>query len=101
MNAEHTALSERGRRWFTALTGTYRNQLDPMHPASVLVADTKLADETTRFLCVVPNPQARFPMAASQGEVGMEEAYALAASVREMLIPLSQESDDQLLPLIT
>jgi biotin-independent malonate decarboxylase gamma subunit len=36
-----------------------------------------------RFLCVVPNPQARFPR-AREGEVGLEEAYALAAYVREV-----------------
>ena len=85
MNAEQISLSERGRRWFTALTGTSAEMSkDPTRPGSVLIADAKLADETARFLCVVPNPKARFPM-ASQGEVGLEEAYALAASVQEVI----------------
>src|SRR5271169_2982255 len=44
----------------------------------------KLGDDTARFLCVVPNGQARFPC-ARHGEVGLEEAYALAARVREAI----------------
>ena len=34
-------------------------------------------------LCVVPNPDGRFPC-ARHGEVGLEEAYTLAAGVREI-----------------
>src|ERR1700723_113304 len=72
----------RGKAWFRALTG---KEL-PMtgDPASVLTADAKLGDDTARFLCVVPNAQARFPC-ARHGEVGLEEAYALAARVREAI----------------
>jgi biotin-independent malonate decarboxylase gamma subunit len=40
--------------------------------------------ERARFLCVVPNPHARFPC-ASHGEVGLEEAYTLATRVREVV----------------
>jgi malonate decarboxylase gamma subunit len=70
----------RGSAWFKALTG----QSSPMQgdPGSVLTADAKLGDEQARFLCVVPNPQARFPC-ARRAEVGLEEAYTLATRVRE------------------
>ena len=70
----------RGSAWFKALTG----QSSPMQgdPGSVLTADAKLGDEQARFLCVVPNPQARFPC-ARRAEVGLEEAYALATRVRQ------------------
>jgi len=53
-------------------------------PGSVLVADARLGEDTARFLCVVPNPQGRFPV-ARRGEVGLEEAYTLAARVREAI----------------
>jgi malonate decarboxylase gamma subunit len=70
----------RGSAWFKALTG----QSSPMQgdPGSVLTADATLGDDQARFLCVVPNPQARFPC-ARRGEVGLEEAYTLATRVRE------------------
>jgi len=72
----------RGKSWFTALTGSDR-ALDG-DPSSLLTADAKLGEETARFLCVVPNPAARFPC-ARKGEVGLEEAYALAHRIREAL----------------
>jgi biotin-independent malonate decarboxylase gamma subunit len=53
-------------------------------PKSVLTADAPLGDDQARFLCVVPDPHARFPC-ARHGEVGLEEAYALAARVREVV----------------
>ncbi len=77
-------LSTRGRAWFTALTGQSGEKRSPGDPASVLVADAQLGDEDARFLCVVPDPHARFPM-AREGEVGLEEAYALASHVKEVL----------------
>jgi malonate decarboxylase gamma subunit len=72
----------RGTVWFRALTG----QASPMtgDPRSVLTADTSIGDARARFLCVVPDPQARFPC-ARHGEVGLEEAYALATRVREVI----------------
>jgi malonate decarboxylase gamma subunit len=72
----------RGKRWFQALTGTSL----PMEgdPGSVLAADVRLGEETARFLCVAPNPEARFPC-ARRGEVGLEEAYTLAMRVREVI----------------
>jgi malonate decarboxylase gamma subunit len=72
----------RGKAWFKALTGTD----SPLagDPGSVLTSDAALGNETARFLCVVPNPQARFPC-ASRGEVGLEEAYTLATRIREVI----------------
>jgi malonate decarboxylase gamma subunit len=72
----------RGRAWLGALTG----KMSPMpgDPNSVLTADAQLGDEIARFLCVVPDPHARFPC-ARDGQVGLEEAYTLAARVREFV----------------
>jgi malonate decarboxylase gamma subunit len=72
----------RGTVWFRAFTG----QATPMpgDPKSVLTADAPLGTDHARFLCVVPDPRARFPC-ARQGQVGLEEAYTLAARVREVM----------------
>ena len=48
----------------------------------MLASDAALGSDTARFLCVVPNPNARFPC-TRRGEVGLEEAYTLAARIRE------------------
>jgi malonate decarboxylase gamma subunit len=84
----------RGSAWFKALTG----QSSPMQgdPGSVLAADAKLGDEQARFLCVVPNPQARFPC-VRRGEVGLEEAYTLARRLREVI---EQDEKDKRRPII-
>ena len=72
----------RGRVWFRALTG----QDSPLagDPKSVLTADAPIGASRARFLCVVPDPQGRFPC-ARHGEVGLEEAYTLAARVHEVI----------------
>jgi malonate decarboxylase gamma subunit len=72
----------RGTVWFRALTG----QASPMpgDPKSVLTSDAPIGKEQARFLCVVPDPHGRFPC-ARHGEVGLEEAYTLAARVREVI----------------
>ena len=72
----------RGAIWFRALT----QQATPLFgdPKSVLTADAPLGDLRARFLCVVPNPDGRFPC-ARHGEVGLEEAYTLATRVREVI----------------
>ncbi len=72
----------RGTVWLKALTG----QSAPLggDPASVLTIDAPLGEDNARFLCVVPNPEGRFPC-ARHGEVGMEEAYTLATRVREVI----------------
>ena len=71
----------RGAAWLHALTGN----ATPLSgdPKSVLTADASIGTERARFLCVVPNAQARFPC-ARHGEVGLEEAYTLASRVREV-----------------
>lgn len=72
----------RGAAWFRALTG----EAKPLagDPASVLTADAPIGGGQARFLCVVPDPHARFPR-ARHGEVGLEEAYSLATRVREVI----------------
>jgi biotin-independent malonate decarboxylase gamma subunit len=77
---EYTGI--RGKAWFRALTG----QDSPMagDPESVLTADAPIGAAHARFLCVVPDPQGRFPC-ARHGEVGLEEAYTLATRVREVI----------------
>jgi biotin-independent malonate decarboxylase gamma subunit len=72
----------RGAAWFRALTSAAAPLAGD--PKSVLTADLPLGDGMARFLCVVPNPEARFPC-ARHGEVGLEEAYTLATRVREVL----------------
>ena len=78
--SEYTGV--RGRVWFRALTG----QDSPMagDPKSVLTADAPIGATRPRFLCVVPDPQGRFPC-ARHGEVGLEEAYTLATRVHEVV----------------
>ena len=72
----------RGRIWFKALTGEETPM--PGDPPSVLTADAPIGDDNARFLCVVPDPGSRFPC-ARQGEVGLEQAYTLAARIREVI----------------
>jgi len=72
----------RGTVWFHAFTGQASSMTGD--PKSVLTADAPLGDDHARFLCVVPDPHARFPC-ARHGEVGLEEGYTLATRVREVL----------------
>ena len=72
----------RGRTWFQALTR--KDQPRTGYPGSVLTADAQLGRETAVFLCVVPNPESRFPC-VRDGQVGLEEAYALATRIREAI----------------
>jgi biotin-independent malonate decarboxylase gamma subunit len=65
-------------------------------PGSVLTADAKLGEDTARFLCVVPNPEARFPC-ARRGEVGLEESYTLATRIREAI---EQDKNGKKRPII-
>jgi malonate decarboxylase gamma subunit len=78
--SEYTGV--RGTAWFRALTGQASSM--PGDPKSVLAADVPLGDDNARFLCVVPDPHARFPCARN-GQVGLEEAYTLATRVREAI----------------
>ncbi|RNB89796.1 biotin-independent malonate decarboxylase subunit beta [Brevibacillus fluminis] len=74
-------VNSRGRTWFQALAG-HAGKDSPN--ASVLTADTQLDDQRVRYIAVVPNPHARFPR-ASEGEVGLEEGWAIARAVRQAI----------------
>jgi malonate decarboxylase gamma subunit len=78
--SEHVGL--RGRAWFQTLTG--KNESLAGDPGSVLASNSLLGNETSWFLCVVPNPESRFPC-VRDGQVGLEEAYTLATRVREVI----------------
>jgi biotin-independent malonate decarboxylase gamma subunit len=84
----------RGKAWFQSLTG--RDTPLAGDPGSVLTADATLGNEIARFLCVVPNPAARFPC-ARRGEVGLEESYTLAMRVHEAM---EQDANGNKRPLI-
>src|SRR5580698_39100 len=84
----------RGKAWFQALTGS--NRALEGDPGSLLTADAKLGEETARFICVIPNPDGRFPC-ARKGEVGLEEAYGLARRVRETM---AQDQGDRKRPIV-
>jgi malonate decarboxylase gamma subunit len=75
-------LPERGLRWFRALTGA-EGLLD-VGPRTVRVADTRIGEHTARCIAVVPDADNRFPR-ARHGEVGIDEAWALAQQVRRAL----------------
>jgi malonate decarboxylase beta subunit len=77
----------RGKTWFEALAGA----IPARDPASVLCADGTVGDERSRFLAVIPNPEARFPR-ARDGELGLEEGWALARRVREAVV---EDLDDR------
>ena len=77
---EHIGL--RGKVWFHALTGN--DQPASGDPLSVLAAEAQIGDETGLFLCVVPDPSSRFPC-VRDGQVGLEEAFALAYHLRRLL----------------
>jgi len=72
----------RGKTWFEALAGTDAREAKP---ASVLCADGTVGDERVRFLAVVPNPEAKFPR-SREGELGLEEGWALARHVRDAVV---------------
>ncbi|ARK29803.1 biotin-independent malonate decarboxylase subunit beta [Halalkalibacter krulwichiae] len=74
--------SSRGLKWFEALT----DPSEEVHSRvpSVKCADGMLEDERARFIAVVPNPNSRFPRARN-GEVGLEEGWTIAESVRNAI----------------
>jgi biotin-independent malonate decarboxylase gamma subunit len=74
--------SSRGRTWFRALAGPAK----PVGtgPGTVLAADATSAGELVRLLAIVPDPQNRFPR-ARDGELGLEEGWALAGHVRDAI----------------
>ena len=74
--------SQRGRLWFEALTGDAGAVAGGLR--SVRVADAPLGGEAARFIAVVPDAQNRFPRARA-GEVGIDEGWALALHVRQVI----------------
>jgi malonate decarboxylase gamma subunit len=76
------SLSQRGRVWFEALTGGAGAVASGLR--SVSVADAALGGELARFIAVVPDAQNRFPRARG-GEVGIDEGWALALHVRDVI----------------
>jgi malonate decarboxylase gamma subunit len=86
MSADRAAperdLPGRGLRWFRALTGA--EGLLEVGPRTVRVADTRIGEHAARCIAVVPDADNRFPR-ARHGEVGIDEAWALAQQVRRTL----------------
>jgi malonate decarboxylase gamma subunit len=78
--SEHVGL--RVRAWFKALTES--NTPTAGDPNSVLAANAPLGDEIALLLCIVPNPESRFPC-VRDGQVGLEEAYALATHIQSTI----------------
>jgi len=74
--------SQRGRLWFEALTGGAGAVASGLR--TVCVADAPLGGEAVRFIAVVPDAQNRFPRARG-GEVGIDEGWALALYVRQVI----------------
>ena len=69
----------RGKVWFKALTGS--DTPNSGDPNSVLVTTAAVGNESALLLCVVPDKDGRFPC-VRDGQVGLEEAFALATHVR-------------------
>lgn len=81
--------ASRARIWFEALAaqGAVGISVAPppvATPPSLLCADASLGGEPARFLAVVPDPDSPFPRARG-GEIGVREAWGLAASVRQAI----------------
>lgn len=72
-----TRPSSRGLRWFEALT---EDSTANLKNKSLLVADRQWSGEAIRLISVVCNPHAKFPR-ARQGQVGIEEGWAIAKAV--------------------
>lgn len=93
--SEHVGL--RGRAWFQTLTG--KNEPLAGDPGSVLASNSILGNETSLFLCVVPNTESRFPC-VRDGQVGLEEAYTLAMRVREVMVQDRDKPKSEKRPII-
>jgi malonate decarboxylase gamma subunit len=91
------ALSAIGLRWLEALTGSAGLLESP--PRTVRVADAPLGAEVARFIAVVPDPDNRFPRARA-GEVGLDEALALAREVRRTLAEDTQRTPRPIVALV-
>lgn len=74
-------VESRGRSWIEALASPWRVVCFDAQP-SVIFANGSLAGSNTMFVSVVPDAGARFKRARN-GEVGVEEGWALAQLVRD------------------
>lgn len=72
-----------GRVWLEALTGV--SPVAKRAPPTVVSIDAPLGGEPARYLAVVSDPHNRFARARN-GEVGVDEGWALAREVRETLV---------------
>jgi malonate decarboxylase beta subunit len=75
-------VSSRGRLFFHGLTE--EEERIPTGTTTVLAADAWLGQERVRFITVVPDPANRFERARN-GEVGLDEGWGIAASVRQAI----------------
>lgn len=90
-------LSAIGLRWLDALTGSAGLLESP--PRTVRVADAPLGAEVARFIAVVPDPDNRFPRARA-GEVGLDEALALAREVRRTMVEDARRTPRAIVALV-
>jgi malonate decarboxylase gamma subunit len=91
------APASRGLRWFQALTG--EEGLLPGGLRTVRAADARIGAELARCLAVVPEAANRFPRARA-GELGIDEAWALAQQVRRTLAEHSAGAPRPLLAIV-
>src|SRR5580658_7977604 len=91
------APASRGLRWFQALTG--EEGLLPGGLRTVRAADARIGAELARCLAVVPDAANRFPRARA-GELGIDEAWALAQQVRRTLAEHSAGAPRPLLAIV-
>jgi biotin-independent malonate decarboxylase gamma subunit len=71
--------SARGRTWFDRLANG--GTIVAGFPPSVLAADCAIDGHALRAIAVVPDPNARFPLARN-GELGIDEGFSVARAVR-------------------
>lgn len=95
--SDRDGLSHTGRNWLAALTGS--TGLRDSAPRTVRVADAPLGGETARFIAVVPDADNRFPRARA-GEVGIDEALALAREVRRTMAEDAQRQPRAIIALV-
>ena len=81
-NKNHVVkIKSRGHRWFNLLSAGSKNI---SAVPSVLCSDSKINNESVRFLAVVPDESSRFPRARS-GEFGLEQGWMIAKHVRDAI----------------
>lgn len=76
-------IASRGRSWIEALASPARVVCFEARP-SVIFANISLAGSNTLLVSVVPDPTARFARARN-GEVGVEEGWAIAQLIRDTI----------------